>query len=340
MSACFRSSFVILVLGLVIVACKPELPPGVLVEGVMTDVLYDYHVAQGMAEVVPNQEGETFEGRRYEYQEAVFRKYGITKAEFDSSMVYYCSDMDLMVRMYNVITDRLEERSQALGLGTGTADMYADLTNTGDTANVWTDRSIIPLKPNPMENLYGFQMACDSTWLVGDELLWRFHTLQFASNGPSRSLTFDLIVNYTNDSIRASMNRLSGNGIAEVRVNNPLGWVPRSVIGHIYLPIYDNDNSPSFYIAYTPALVRFRQPEDVRMTFLPDSIAADTLASDTLNLPLDSLQESLPSNSQLGDSSAHRLSPDEFRDLQPIDRRINPVKQKPYDPSRRRRRRK
>ena len=50
------------------------------------NVLYDYHIAKAMGEEVPYNESY----KRVLYIESVFKKYGITQADFDSSMVLVC----------------------------------------------------------------------------------------------------------------------------------------------------------------------------------------------------------------------------------------------------------
>ena len=67
-------------------ACKPSLPDGILSESKMESVLYDYHLAMGLAE---SEEGSVPENRYIRVRQ-VFEKHNISEAEFDSSMVYWC----------------------------------------------------------------------------------------------------------------------------------------------------------------------------------------------------------------------------------------------------------
>lgn len=67
-------------------SCKPGPPDGVLGAGKMEDVLYDYHMAQAMAQQMP---GDSIAYYTRLYQEAVFMKYGITQSDFDKSMIWY-----------------------------------------------------------------------------------------------------------------------------------------------------------------------------------------------------------------------------------------------------------
>ena len=54
----------------------------------MEDILCDFHVSQAMA----NQQGKSEQERNYLktlYFASVLEKYGVTRADFDSSLVYY-----------------------------------------------------------------------------------------------------------------------------------------------------------------------------------------------------------------------------------------------------------
>ena len=191
----------LLLLLLFLSSCEPQLPDGVMSESKMEEVLYDYHVAQAMSEV-STEPGKTIDFQRYELQEAVLRKHGITQAEFDSSMVFYCSDLDRMNRLYQHLSERLDRDAEALGASLGSGDIYAGLTADGDTANVWSGRQLFAIRNRSGENLRSWYIPCDSTWLPGDDLLFRFQTQSYARDG-YYSIYVTMVVSYDNDSVRA-----------------------------------------------------------------------------------------------------------------------------------------
>ena len=73
-------------------SCKPQVPDEYLQPGEFEDVLYDYHLADAMAGNGDNADNESYDVVLY--RQAVLRKYGITQAEFDSSLVYYMRHAD------------------------------------------------------------------------------------------------------------------------------------------------------------------------------------------------------------------------------------------------------
>ena len=95
----------LLILALTIVSCKPSMPSGVIPEGDMEDILYDYLIAQSLR----SQTGDKYNEQRM-YND-ILEKYDYTQAEFDSSMVYYTRHYRLINKIYNNIEERLMEKA-------------------------------------------------------------------------------------------------------------------------------------------------------------------------------------------------------------------------------------
>ena len=326
----FRSlSIFFLASGLLLSACKPKLPSGVLSEGKMERVLYDYHFAQGIAEAGSRAEGVTIEQYRYELLDAVCRKHGITRAELDSSLVFYCTDLERMNRIYKHVALRLEQDAEAYGAAAGPRDIYAGLTALGDTANVWAERPLMAVKAVAKENLQTWTLQCDTTWLIGDEILWRFQVMDLHERGRG-SLYADLVVTYDNDSVRVAQQTINGDQQAELRVNNSSGWTPRHLVGHLYQPVTTEARNNHIFLASSFALIRFHKSEEVRQRLLNDTLQADTLLRDTFQA--DSLRAD--STLQLPVTTSGRRLPLELRDRERPEQTIHIVKEKEYIPQR------
>ena len=302
---------------LAIASCKPKLPAGIMSQGKLERVLYDYHLAQGMAENAVGVEGQNNEQRLYILHQTVLKKHRISQADFDSSMHYYCRDMEKMNEIYSHLTSRFEKEAEALGYVNARKDIYADLTDTGDTANVWADRKVFILKPNPIENLYAWEMECDSTWQENDDMLWRFQTL-FVSKKSFPRLYADMTVRFTNDSLRSYTSTITMGNLAELRINSPRDWTPATIWGHLYMPLDKGNTDYMLAIVNQPSLIRFHKPKPKT----PQGLSSDSLRADSLQ------RDSLVEDSTASDN--RRLSPTEFRNQQPVDKKIQVVKKKPY----------
>lgn len=177
-------------------SCKPSLPSGVLSKGKMTDILYDYHLALAMAHMDDNGD----KGQSLAYREAVLKKHDVTSAEFDSSMVYYMRHTELLEDVYKDLTDRYNNEITAMGGSAKEGGEFANLSATGDTANVWnlaTSMVFMPVKPF---NSTSFDIKVDSTFHKGDRLMLDFDA-QFIYQDGMRNGVAMLAVQFGNDSI-------------------------------------------------------------------------------------------------------------------------------------------
>lgn len=196
-----------------IAACKPSVPSDVISPGDMEDILYDYHLAQAMA----RQPGADDDMTRIKYTEAVFRKYGITEAEFDSSLVYYYSHADYLKKIYTSVNDRLSDEAKSLGANVGEISKYSQYSTTGDTANIWKLATDVLLMPKPTMNRFDFTVKADSSFMRGDSFMFQFMSDYLWQEG-SKETVVCIVSEYEGDSIIQTFNRVSVSGLAQIRV--------------------------------------------------------------------------------------------------------------------------
>lgn len=189
-----RSLVVIMGL-LLVVSCKPSVPSQIIQPGKMGDILYDYHLASGMAQISGNDSVNTIK-----YRAGVLKKYGYTSVQFDSSMVYYMRHTEELKHIYEDLSKRLGDEAIALGASANAVNRFGSVTATGDTANVWNGESAMVLTPQKPFNLNSFSMAADSTFHKGDNMILDFDT-QFIFQDGMRDGVVVLAVKFGNDSI-------------------------------------------------------------------------------------------------------------------------------------------
>ena len=221
-------------------SCKPSLPSGVLSKGKMTDILYDYHLALAMAHMDDNGD----KGQSLAYREAVLRKHDVTSAEFDSSMVYYMRHTELLEDVYKDLADRYNNEITAMGGSAKEGGEFANLSATGDTANVWnlaTSMVFMPVKPF---NSTSFDIKVDSTFHKGDRLMLDFDA-QFIYQDGMRNGVAMLAVQFGNDSIaqRTIMIQSTQHYSVELSDDDSLGI--KSVKGYFMLMNDDNGTGVS-----------------------------------------------------------------------------------------------
>ena len=76
--------------------CGKQIPKDVIHPDKMEDILYDYHLTTAMSGNISYDENYKKEALR----NYVYRKHHVTKAEFDSSMVWYTRHTENLAKIY------------------------------------------------------------------------------------------------------------------------------------------------------------------------------------------------------------------------------------------------
>lgn len=221
-------------------SCKPSLPSGVLPKGKMTDILYDYHLALAMAHMDDNGD----KGQSLAYREAVLRKHDVTSAEFDSSMVYYMRHTELLEDVYKDLTDRYNNEITAMGGSAKEGGEFANLSATGDTANVWNLATSMVFMPVQPFNSTSFDIKVDSTFHKGDRLMLDFDA-QFIYQDGMRNGVAMLAVQFGNDSIAQRTIMIQSTQHYSVELSDADSLGIKSVKGYFMLMNDDNGTGVS-----------------------------------------------------------------------------------------------
>ena len=221
-------------------SCKPSLPSGVLSKGKMTDILYDYHLALAMAHMDDNGD----KGQSLAYREAVLRKHDVTSAEFDSSMVYYMRHTELLEDVYKDLTDRYGNEITAMGGNVSSGGEFANLSATGDTANVWNLATSMVFMPVQPFNSTSFDIKVDSTFHKGDRLMLDFDA-QFIYQDGMRNGVAMLAVQFGNDSIAQRTIMIQSTQHYSVELSDADSLGIKSVKGYFMLMNGDNGTGVS-----------------------------------------------------------------------------------------------
>lgn len=109
------------------------------------------------------------------YRQAVLRKYGITQAEFDSSLVYYMRHADRLHKIYENLSKRFEDDAMALGASANDIRQFGDMKSVRDTSNLWRGVPSAMFLPKAPYNVMTFDITADSTYQKGDKLIFSFN---------------------------------------------------------------------------------------------------------------------------------------------------------------------
>ena len=247
----------------------------------MEDILVDYHIAKAMAQQSMNDNLDR-NYRQTLYIEAVLEKHGVTKAQFDSSLVYYYTRADRFEPIYKRVSERLEE--QALTYGANDSEMGKYANATGDTANVWTGKSSMLMLPKAPYNRWEFELETDTAFRRGDSFLIQFMS-DFMYQSGSRNAMLYVAIAYNDTTIGRQL-RFSNSGINKMDIL-PKDQDIKSIRGFFYL--HDEDPTQTavrLLFIDNVQLIRFhnkeeKQKDENEEDSLPQIDAGEQLTVDT-----------------------------------------------------------
>lgn len=153
-------------LGVVVVlmACS-KVPDGILSEKKMQYVLTDMLIAESMVNVDYN--AYRSDTMRLALYEGVFRKHGITRAYYDSSLVWYGRNLDIYMKVYDRVLADLDRRINDLG------DVQADAVpvSNQDSVDIWPRRQFLALMPSSVFNGVIFDIKPQTAYSSGSSFV-------------------------------------------------------------------------------------------------------------------------------------------------------------------------
>jgi len=280
-----------LLFALLLVSCKPQLPDGILSQGKMEDILYDYHLAQTMTE---NSHNRSIEQRTYE--DAVLRKYGVTQNQFDSSLAYYMRYTEVLQKIYEKVSDRLKDEAESLGSSASDYNKYGSLTSVGDTADIWAGAKSVMLMMQIPFNQSSFSFKTDSTFHPGDQIMLNFDTNFIFQDGMRDGCAL-LAVTFSNDSVASNISRLSASNHYSICITDWGHLGIKEIRGYFILnkPQSNFESSTTLQLMFINNIQLIRMHENKKQTIerrKNDSIAA----TNTQNSPVSNQMNNPPSN--------------------------------------------
>lgn len=214
-------------------ACEVKRPNAVISDAKMENVLYDYHIAKAMGEEVPYSDSY----KRVLYIESVFKKHGITQADFDSSMVWFTRNPEVLTKVYEKVNARLKVERDGINHLISIRDNKPKESLPGDSIDVWAWQRIYQLTGMPMDNKITFVLPSDTNFKGRDTLRWnvrfRFH------NGAVDSMYAPVMamqVIYQKDSIIGTIQKVYKSGMETISLfADTLGEI-KEIRGSIYYP--------------------------------------------------------------------------------------------------------
>lgn len=305
---CWRIGFLGALIG-ALAACDVERPDTVLSDSVMENVLYDYHIAKALGE--QKERGENY--KRVLYVDYVYQKHGITKAQFDSSMVWFSRHPDVLGEVYRKVTERLRAEEANIEWLVAMREHKPLTSLAGDSVDLWAWQPVYQLSGMPMDNRLTFSFPSDSNFKARDTLRWSVH-FTFAGSGARDSLhapVMALQMRFANDSVIGDFVQVREEGRRILTLTGDTLGDIKEVSGFVYYPRQDSVRP---LVLDCISLTRYHAHGADSLALTQDSLEADAPAKDKA---LKTEQQAKPVRTEAAEEpkkeEPRRLSPSEMR---------------------------
>ncbi len=231
-----RNSFLAIILVIFFSVACDDSSTVFIDQGEMENILYDYHLADAMAQ----QADGGYDKNSLEYRAAVLRKYGVSQEKFDTSMVYYMRHTDRLHVMYEHIAERMQDEARRIGVDANAGSVTA----MGDSANVWKGESALVLIPNQPYNLYSYDLKTDTTFHNGDRILLTFRSDFIFQDGVRDGVAM-LAVVLNNDSVVSRTSHMSSSLPVTLQIDDSDSLGIKQIKGFFMLARNNEMNSSS-----------------------------------------------------------------------------------------------
>ena len=271
-------------------ACDDR-PKDVLSRGKMEDVLYDYHLMQGLIDQMPSDERME---KGQDYINAVYEKHGITEAQFDSSVVYYNRHTKELYKIYNNLKERYTEANEEIQIINGNNDMMAIFATGGDTTNLWNSSPLMVLRNKELTKSESFTILADTSFRPQDQFIMTFTPffLKESKDEHDISLYVGLNIIYDDNTHVGTTRSITYSGTQQLMLKGDGLHQIQRVVGFFYYR--GKKNTRNLCLLDDISLVRMHKKE--AEPIVKDTIKTDTLKKDTTT-----------------HTPEHRMSPEEIR---------------------------
>lgn len=159
----------------IIVSCISR-PDYVLDEDTMVSLLTDVHRSEGLLELQQdNKVISNDEAYKQAVMAAVLVKHHVTRAQYDSSLVWYGQNLSYLVKVYNKVQKNLiDDIDYWKNVGTERESKF-DISMAGDSVELWSIENYLTMDERRFGSFRFWEIPTDSNFVKGDSLIWHLH---------------------------------------------------------------------------------------------------------------------------------------------------------------------
>lgn len=235
-----RGDFLALVLLCVILSgCRLNRPDDVLSPKKMEQFLYDYHLAQAVAQELPREEKYTTDA----YIDWAYKKNGITKEEFDRSLIWYTRYPKEFAKIYKRLSNRVDDEYKAASKALSQIEKKSIAIQSGDSVDLWYLGKTALLNTSGMMGKLTYRVNKDTTFYNGDTICLNMDGLFVSTDTVLPQYAYISLSAYYGDTLTTADTILESSGRVELSVVLDSKKDFTSISGSInYLDSTDNRN--------------------------------------------------------------------------------------------------
>lgn len=208
---------------ILLVACKPSLPEGVLSEGTMEDILYDMHIANfiPLDADANDKKAALTDGTIHRSRVLmILKKHDVTEKEWNHSLDYYSRNAEKLAVIYDHLFERMNADALAMGISLDDYSANDDIESL-DTTDIWKASKHVVLTSYEPNNIMTWKIeANDSILQRGEKITLNFKSVFVSTVAPQRATAL-LAVRLDNDSIIQMTTPINSQGRKTLTVDCP-----------------------------------------------------------------------------------------------------------------------
>lgn len=202
-------------------------PDHVINKKEMASLLVDIHKAEGVVDL---------QGSRYRtdsakkvLRQSVYADHGVTKEQFDTSLVWYGHNMEVYKEVYEQVIKQLEEELSMADIAS--EGVTVQVAVAGDSVDVWPDQVFRRFASTSPSDIMRFKLTADENWEKGDTYSWRFF-----ANSHANPMQWTICADYNDGTVDYTSGRIHGGGWQELTLPTDTARTLRYVYGMLLYP--------------------------------------------------------------------------------------------------------
>ena len=146
--------------------CRLNRPDDVLSPKKMEQFLYDFHLAQAVSQELPKEQKYTTDA----YVDWAYQKNGITKEQFNRSLVWYTRYPRELAKIYKRLSNRVDDEYKTVSKSLSQIEKKSFVIQSGDSVDLWYLDKTALLNTSEYMNRITYRINRDNTFQSGDTL--------------------------------------------------------------------------------------------------------------------------------------------------------------------------